>query len=72
MKRILVTFYALAGIAALALGGIAYALALPAGPAAVAWFLSSATVGSAAVALAGRILYVLQRPRTVRVRADFD
>lgn len=72
MKRILVTFYVLAGIAALALGGITYALALPAGPAAVALFLASAMVGSVAVALAGRIIYVLQRPRTVRVRARSD
>lgn len=72
MKRILITFYALAGITALALGCIAYALALPAGPAAVALFLSSATVGTAAVALASRTLYVLQRPRTVRVRAHSD
>lgn len=72
MKRILVTFYALAGIGALALGGIAFALALPAGPIAVALFFASAAAGSTAVALAGRIPYVLQRPRTVRVRARSD
>jgi hypothetical protein len=72
MRRILFTFYGLVGIAALAAGGITTALNLAAGPAAVSVLLLSVIVGLVAVGLAGRILFVLENARNVRVRVRDD
>jgi hypothetical protein len=72
MRRILITFFALTGIAALAAGGVGTALSWPAGPAAVGLLLMSATAGLLAIALAGRILYVLDQTSTDRVSHHDD
>jgi hypothetical protein len=67
MRRIAITFFALAGIAALAFGGVSTALSQPAGPVAAGLLLVSATVAVVAVGLAARILYVLEHAKTLDV-----
>jgi hypothetical protein len=70
MRRIIITFFTLAGIAALAVGGIDTAAHMTAGPAAGALLLVGAVVALVAVTLASRILFVLGNARTVRVPVD--
>lgn len=72
MTRITITFYVLAGVAAIGAGGIATALGMPAGLAAVSLFLVSATVALVGMGLAARILHVLERRRAIRVPVRDD
>lgn len=72
MRRITTTFWALTAISAVAVAGIVAALGQPPGPQAAALFLLSAGVGSIAIGLAGRILYVLEHARTSRVPTGND
>ncbi|MBI2705525.1 MAG: hypothetical protein HYX32_09585 [Actinobacteria bacterium] len=72
MRRITITFFVLAGIAALGAGGISTALSASPGPGAVGLFLGSAAISLVALAGAARILYVLDHAGTVRERVNSD
>jgi hypothetical protein len=64
MRRVIATFFALAASATVAAAGVAASLDLPSGPLAGGLFFLSAAMGLVSVALAGRILFVLEHRRT--------